>query len=332
MKTRIIGAIVALMLAGVGAFVLIAYVRGADARAADGAEPTDVYIVEEAIPEGTAGDGVEDFVKIDSVPQRNVAVGAVTDLEELAGLVTDASILPGEQLLEARFIDPLELAARGDVPVPAGMQLVSFTLPADRVVGGADRSGRPHRHGRNRRSRPRRRAGSTSWNPSTQFAFNGVLVTRVQGVALRDSESDPEAVEQDPTAGIMLTIALSTHDVERWVWFTEGEAQRLREHVAHPRERRDRHQRLVPGRSEATSSHDSLPPRQSFRRIRVPSSVAARRAPRRGDRRVPDVRRSIGRRPRRGHTADRAARARAELRGDPRPRRMRSRRDIPISA
>ena len=141
MKTRIIGAIVALMLAGVGAFVLIAYVRGADARAADGAITTDVYVVEEAIPEGTAGGGIEDYVKIDSVPQRNAAVGAVTDLEELAGLVTDASILPGEQLLEARFIDPLELAARGDVPVPAGMQLVSFTLPADRVVGGAIAAG-----------------------------------------------------------------------------------------------------------------------------------------------------------------------------------------------
>ena len=62
MKTRIIGAIVALMLAGLGAFVLIAYVRGADARAADGATTTDVYIVAEEIPEGTSGDGLSDFV------------------------------------------------------------------------------------------------------------------------------------------------------------------------------------------------------------------------------------------------------------------------------
>ena len=70
MKTRIIGAIVALMLAGLGAFVLIAYVRGADARAADGATTTSVYIVAEEIPEGTAGDGIADFVKVDSVPSR----------------------------------------------------------------------------------------------------------------------------------------------------------------------------------------------------------------------------------------------------------------------
>ena len=221
MKTRIIGAIVALMLAGLGAFVLIAYVRGADARAADGATTTDVYIVAEEIPEGTSGDGISDFVKVDSVPQRNVATGAVTDLADLAGLVSDATILPGEQLLEARFIDPLELAARGDVPVPAGMQLVSFTLPADRVVGGAivagDRIGMVG-------TVKDPVDGVEDWK--SQFAFNGVLVTRVQGVSLRDpeAESETETVEQDPTAGIMLTIALSTHDIERWVWFTEGEA------------------------------------------------------------------------------------------------------------
>ena len=46
MKTRIIGAILALVLAVVGAFVLVTYVRGADARAAEGAELADVYVVE----------------------------------------------------------------------------------------------------------------------------------------------------------------------------------------------------------------------------------------------------------------------------------------------
>jgi pilus assembly protein CpaB len=48
-------------------------------------------------------------------------------------------------------------------------------------------------------------------------------VTRVQGVTVPDPDSDETETNQDPTSGIMLTIALSTHDVERWVWFTEGE-------------------------------------------------------------------------------------------------------------
>src|SRR5215207_2448165 len=116
MKTRIIGAIVALIVAAVGAFLLISYVRGADARAAQGAELTSVFIVQETIPRGTTGETVKDFVRVDTVPERNVADGDVTDLEELAGLVSDADILPGEQLLSARFVNPLELAAQGEVP------------------------------------------------------------------------------------------------------------------------------------------------------------------------------------------------------------------------
>jgi Flp pilus assembly protein CpaB len=222
MKTRIIGAIVALVLAGIGAFVLIAYVRGADARAAEGAEMADVYVVQDLIPKGTSGDTVADYVEVDSVPQRNIADGAVTDLDDLAGLIAAADILPGEQLLEARFADPADLAAQGDVQVPEGMQLVSFTLPADRVVGGEIRAG--DRIGMVGTVDPAEPSEAEEViNPITQFAFNGVLVTRVEGVSVADASEDETDPAQDPTAGIMLTIALSTHDIERWVWFTEGE-------------------------------------------------------------------------------------------------------------
>ncbi|MBM7831989.1 pilus assembly protein CpaB [Agromyces cerinus] len=222
MKTRIIGAIVALLLAVLGAILLVGYVRGADARAAQGAELTDVYIVQELIPRGTPGEDVTEFVKVDSMQTRNVAEGIVTDLDELAGLVADAEILPGEQLLEARFIDPAELAARGDVAVPEGMQLVSFTLPADRVVGGQVRSG--DKIGLVGTVDPDEVGDDEDViNPVTSFAFHGVLVTNVQGVVTPEDESETQ-VEQSAGDSIMVTIALSAHDVERWVWFSEGEA------------------------------------------------------------------------------------------------------------
>jgi pilus assembly protein CpaB len=222
MKTRIIGAIVALILAALGAFVLVTYVRGADARAAEGAELAEVFIVQEAIPEGTPGESLEELVKVDTVPSRNLVEGHVTDLADLAGLVADAEILPGEQLTEARFIDPAELAARGDVPVPAGMQLVSFTLPADRVVGGQVRSG--DRIGLVGTVDPDEVGDQEDvMNPITSFAFHGVLVTKVQGVVTPDPESE-ERQEQSSGDSIMVTIALAAHDIERWVWFAEGEA------------------------------------------------------------------------------------------------------------
>jgi len=224
MKTRILGAIVALILAAIGAVLLVGYVRGADARAAEGAELTEVYIVQETIAKGTPGESVADFVKQDTMPKRNVPEDSVTDLDQLAGRVADADILPGEQLLLGRFVDPADLAARGDVAVPEGMQLVSFTLPADRVVGGQVRAGDqvglvgtvdPDEAGEE----------DDVVNPVTRFAFNNVLVTNVQG-AVRSAVGPDSEQESEQGSGdaIMLTIALSTHDVERWVWFTEGEA------------------------------------------------------------------------------------------------------------
>lgn len=222
MKTRIIGAVVALIIAAVGAFLLITYVRGADARAADGAELAEVYVVKAQIPQGTTGEEVGEFVRVDSIPVRNIADGAVTDLADLTGLVSSVDILVGEQLLQERFIDPLELAETGEVPVPAGMQLVSFTLPADRVVGGQVKAG--DLIGLVGTVDPDEQGDSADVvSPITQFAFHGVLVTRVQGVTPPDPESG-EAADQRSNADLMLTIALSTHDIERWVWFAEGEA------------------------------------------------------------------------------------------------------------
>jgi len=225
MKTRIIGAIVALILAAIGAVLLIGYVRGADARAAEGAELTEVYIVQETIAKGTPGDSVGDLVKRDTMPKRNVPEDSVTDLDELAGLVADAEILPGEQLLLGRFIDPADLAARGDVAIPEGMQLVSFTLPADRVVGGQVRAG--DKIGLVGTVDPDE-VGDTEdvINPVTSFAFHDVLVTNVQGAVLANTNDNADQQQEQQGSGdaIMLTIALSAHDVERWVWFTEGEA------------------------------------------------------------------------------------------------------------
>jgi pilus assembly protein CpaB len=44
--------------------------------------------------------------------------------------------VPGEQLLSERRSSPEELKTSGSVPVPAGLQEVSFQLEPQRVVGG----------------------------------------------------------------------------------------------------------------------------------------------------------------------------------------------------
>lgn len=224
MKTRIIGAIIALILTVVGAFFLVTYVRGADARAQEGAELADVYVVKKEIPSGTAGESIGDFVEADTAPERNIPDDAVTDLSDLEGLVADSKVLVGAQLLQAQFVDPAVKASRGDVDVPAGMQEVSFALPVQRMVGGAIRSGSKiglvvtkYEVGVDIKD------STPTFVPESQFSFNGVLVTNAQ---IGENVSDGDSSE-DETSGdtILLTVALATHDAERLVWAMEGYEQ-----------------------------------------------------------------------------------------------------------
>ncbi|WP_448808430.1 Flp pilus assembly protein CpaB [Agromyces bauzanensis] len=221
MKTRIIGAILAILLAAAGGFAVFTYVSAADARAAEGAELVEAYVVTDPVPQGTTAEAVQGAIEVGQLPRNAVPEDAVTDLADLAGLVTSAELLPGDILREGRFVDPAEAAA-GSVAVPPGMQIVSFTLPADRVVGGEVSAG--DRIGLVGTIDPDEPGSEEDViNPITRFAFHGVLVTRVQGVARVDPETGEET-DQSSDANVMVTIALSAHDVERWVWFTEGES------------------------------------------------------------------------------------------------------------
>lgn len=140
MKTRILAALIAIVLSAVGAFVLVNYVQSADLRAAEGAKFTEVYVVTEAMPSGTLGEDVAQFIETKEIPALAIVEGGVTDLGTLAGLVSTTDQLPGEQLLAARWADPTTVG-NGLIPLPEGMQAITVVLSAERVVGGTVRPG-----------------------------------------------------------------------------------------------------------------------------------------------------------------------------------------------
>lgn len=221
MKTRIIGAIVALVLAVIGTVVLVGYVRGADQRAAEGAEFVDVYVVDESIPEGTPAADIEEFISRTELPAISVAEDRVTDLADLQGLVTAAELLPGDQLREDRFVDPAVLAAQGDVPVPEGMQEVTVALEVQRVVGGAVRPGSRIGIVVTNKIEPGQPTGegTATTFPATRFIDNQVLVTRVRA----GSTYTPDEGEESTGAvqNIMVTMAMTTPQIEKLVWARE---------------------------------------------------------------------------------------------------------------
>ncbi|NYF09243.1 pilus assembly protein CpaB [Leifsonia sp. AK011] len=140
MRTRIVALVIAVVLAVVGGVLLVSYVRGADQRASEGAELTPVLVVTTEVPRGATAKQLELFVEERSVPAAFLAEGAITSLDELADLgdlVTTAALVPGEQVVRERFDTAESFVDRGgSVLIPEGLQEVSVSLDAPRVLDG----------------------------------------------------------------------------------------------------------------------------------------------------------------------------------------------------
>jgi len=223
MKVRIIGAIVALLVAIAGTVVVVLYVRDADVRAAQGAELVPVYVVTKPVPEGSTSEVVQSAIDIKRYPRAAIQPDRVTSLSAIRGLVTNVALLPGDQLVAGRFSDPAELAQKGEVPVPDGMQQISLALPVERVVGGEVTAGS--------KVGIVVTLGAGQDGQTSQLALNDVLVTRVQagsgyvpssGASSSSSSSSSSAAAVDT---ITVSVAVSAHDATTLAWVAEAEGK-----------------------------------------------------------------------------------------------------------
>jgi pilus assembly protein CpaB len=212
----LLAATAALVLALAGGLVLVAYVRGADARAAEGLQTVEVLVVQQLVPEGTPADQLTDSVGTELVPAKTAIPGRVTDLRQLAGKVATVDLQPGEQLLAGRFAAPDDLRAAGTVAVPAGDQEVSVLLEPQQAVGG------------------RLAAGDTvgvylsltfeDGTATTHGVLHGVLVTQVQGApapAPSDDTQTASAGSAAPSGSLLVTLAVDARDAEAVVFGAE---------------------------------------------------------------------------------------------------------------
>jgi Flp pilus assembly protein CpaB len=201
------------VLAAIGTVVLVSYVRSADVRAANGAEFVRVYVVETEVPAGTPADEIEEYLEVREIPAVAAVPDRVTDLQELHGLQTDVLLQPGEQLLLSRWIDPADITSRGEEPLPEGMQALTIALPVERVVGGSVQAG--DTVGVVVTSEAETTEGNTVL--LSRQAFHKVLVLSVQGGTsiVRGADGEESA---DPVNALMVTVALTTPNIEVMVW------------------------------------------------------------------------------------------------------------------
>jgi pilus assembly protein CpaB len=198
----------ALLLAG--AIRATATATGDDATSAAG-DLVPVLVAIDDIPAGTAIVELRDAVARQHVPSTIRTAGAVTDLDELEGMVAAVDLLPGEQVTAARFVRPDEL---GRAAVPDGLLEVTVSLDPVRALGGQLH---PGQHVAVVASSD----GDGEQDDRTELLLHDVLVTRVQTtepLPERDGLLDPAVA---PAGTVLVTVALDATAVEQVVFAAE---------------------------------------------------------------------------------------------------------------
>lgn len=238
MKRRIFGIVVAVVLALVGTIILVSYVQSAKDDAVKGENLVSVYLVKDAIAQGTTVADLRDHVELTEVAGALKAEGAVTDLDQLDDTyITSIDLVPGEQLISGRLVAPDALVS---VAVPTGFQEVSVALDPARANGGrvapGDLVGIVMSFDTYTATTAADTTGTgtgitTGQVPYTShLTLNQILVTNVrysvadsQRVADQqsgDATSDP-TVDEAPTGQLIVTFAVTAPEAEQIVFAAE---------------------------------------------------------------------------------------------------------------
>jgi len=216
-KRKVIGLVAAVVLALAGTFAIVAYVNGAEERALAGEDIVKVLVVKEQIPAGTPASELGDRVGLEQVAAKVQAEGAVSSVKTLGDEITSATLVPGEQLVEKRFVAPSDFTARGAaVEVPDGMLQTTVALDPERAVGGKIVPGSTVAVTVNTSAEPY----------ETHMILQKVLVTNVQletrgpSAETDDADTDSSGVEpgEAPTGRLLITLALDAASSERVIF------------------------------------------------------------------------------------------------------------------
>lgn len=251
-KRNTLGLVATLVLALVGAALVVTYLRGSDSSAeqAGDTETTPVLVVVDTIAAGRTADDIaasaDRFLAVRDLPAEQVLGDAMTEvsqLDALSGLLTIVEITPGEQLLQSRFVPPSEISRNlTQIEVPENLLTTTFALEPQRALGG------------------NLRAGATvaviaafdadGEEPAvTKVVLDKALVTNVQVESLFTEEqlsNDPLNPSLAPQGRLLVTLGLGAKETEALAYALEygrvwlaGQPQTAEEADAEPVTRED---------------------------------------------------------------------------------------------
>ena len=143
MKRRLVIIVLALILAAVGAGGVLAYAKGANARALAGLKAVSVLVAQKPIPSGTAAGSAlrGGLLASQTLPASSVPADALSAITaDMSSLVLSADLAPGQLLLRPMLVTAAQTTS--GLAIPPGMMAltVSFCLPevvAGSVVAGS---------------------------------------------------------------------------------------------------------------------------------------------------------------------------------------------------
>lgn len=138
MKRRLLIIVLALILAAVGTSGVLAYVKGANARAIAGMKAVSVLVAQKLIPSGTtAGDALRSgMLSSQTLPASSVPAEALSAIpSNMSSLVLNADLEPGQLLLRPMLVTATQTTS--GLAIPPGMMAVTLAFCLPEVVAGA---------------------------------------------------------------------------------------------------------------------------------------------------------------------------------------------------
>lgn len=227
MNKKRLSLIASIALVALGTVALVQYVNSAEDRALAGEELVEVLVVDAAVPAGTSATELQQYVRLESVPTKVRAAGALGGISDAEGMVVGIDLVEGEQLTASRLVSAEDFntvqsrqgRAGGSVSVPEGLLEVTIPLDPVRTVGGTVRPGElvgliASFTGLESED-PAASSGQTSG-----FLLHKVLVTNVQGAPVESPTREATAEDRAPVpAGTLLvTLAVDAPSAERVVF------------------------------------------------------------------------------------------------------------------
>ncbi len=142
MKRRLLIIVLALILAAVGTSGVLAYVRGADARAIAGMKAVSVLVAQKKITSGTtAGSALHSgLLASQTLPASSVPASALSAITgPLSSLVLSADLQPGQLLLRPMLVTAAQTTS--GLAIPPGMMALTLSFCLPEVVAGAIQAG-----------------------------------------------------------------------------------------------------------------------------------------------------------------------------------------------